>query len=107
MTNQPTPQINDEAAFMSALGVDPGTVLSGSIKIEFQGGGQPVISWTTITTVDITALGAAMLAAGQSHAAPAGQPEETGRKQPQDRKKKRPAENAAAPREEEAGESAD
>lgn len=116
MTDQ---QIPHEAKFLSALGIDPDTVLSGSVHIQWQDG-RPLLQWTTIVPVDIAALGAAFLASAQhapvapeviepdEQAEAAGQQEEDGPQAGVTQIKKAVKKTAIKqPKKEEAGESAD
>jgi hypothetical protein len=79
---QPIP---DEAKFLSALGVNPGNVVAGTIRTEWANG-TPVVSFTSVYAVTPQQLGLAFLAAAPME-------EHTGPKQPEDRK---PAKKAAA-----------
>lgn len=54
--------IADEAAFVSALGLNPGNIKAGTVNIEFIAG-RPHITFTAIHAVPPRLLGAAFLAA--------------------------------------------
>ena len=76
--------IADEAAFVSALGLNPGTIKAGTVNIVFLQG-RPHITFEAIHAVPPRLLGAAFLASSQSVEEPVEEP-----------KKKPPAKRAPA-----------
>lgn len=109
MTDQ---QISNEGAFVRALGLNPDTIVAGSVEVKFANG-QPFIQFTQVIGVDNATLGSAFLASTQPPPQPeeiTGQQEETGAegpRQPQDHRPKKTAQRTASRKKEEAGESAD
>jgi hypothetical protein len=91
------PRINNEAAFIAAMGINPGVVKQGTVGIEFAGG-TPQVYFTLIVPTDWKQLATA-IAAGESGIMPEPSPEVA---QPQDRtppaRRKPPAKKAPAKR---------
>lgn len=56
------PLIADQPAFLTALGIDPATVVSNSVHVQFDAGGAAVITWQSVRHVPPHVLGMAFLA---------------------------------------------
>lgn len=76
MSDETENKIGDEAAFLAALGVDPGRVEANSVKVQFAGG-QAYVTFAAVHPVSTLALGRAFLAASaQQEADTEGEKEE-------------------------------
>lgn len=61
---QPLSTTVDQRAFLSALGINPETVMANSIQIGFGPDGTAIVQYTTVAGVTPQALGMAFLAGG-------------------------------------------